>query len=118
MGEDRQERWALSEADEARIDALNSNDELFGTWVETDTEGHPVGDTHVVVIQRNGVVTNRYRDGTIGVPEHVRALLESEDALYHPLDGESEIKTTAKWVDVFVGPDGSFKGLVPESPAP
>ena len=101
------ERWALSSADVGRIRELRSGDELTATFQDTDDDGAFVGDIHRVVVLRNGTVTNRNWDGTVGIADDVRAMIGSEDTLYHE-DEEGGVLTTEAWLDVVVSPDGSY----------
>ena len=117
-GETREARWAVSEDEMGRLEELRSSDELVATFTDVDDEGRPRGDTWRVVVLRDGTVTNRNADGTLGVPEEVRDLVGGEDTLYHPrLDGADEYDETHSWVDVVVGPDGAFVARADATPA-
>lgn len=117
--ETREARWAVTEAEMGRIETLRSGDELMATYTATDGDGGPVGDTHQVVVLRDGTVTNRNWDGTLGVSEEVSEMVGDEDELYHPNpDDPGEFEATDRWVDVTVGPEGEFVSLRGQSPAP
>lgn len=111
MAEETTERWAVTAEEADRIETLSGSDELMCT-VESES-----GVAYQVVVQRNGTVTNRNWDGTIGVPEDVRDLANSEDVLYHAVDDGFE--ETQKWVNVIVGPEGEFLSFADQdSPRP
>ena len=88
------ERWALSEGELANPHDLRSDDELVA-------EANGVG----VLVYRNGEVSNRFDDGTAGVPEDIKEAAGEVETLLHP-NGEP----TSKWVDVLTN-DGAFAGF-------
>ena len=79
------QRWAFSEEELAQPFACNGWDELIAEARNPNTGEHlELG----VVVYRNGLVSNRWEDGTAGVPAIVRELANEEDTLYHPTTGE------------------------------
>ena len=60
-----------------------------------------------VIVQRNGVVTNRWSDGTIGVSDEVREVVAGEEDLYTT---DSEHVEHVVWRDVMLT-EGQFDGL-------
>lgn len=116
MAEEKTERWAVSDEEIERFDTLKGDDELLCTVTLTDEESIPTGEAYQVVVLRNGTVTNRNWDGTIGVPEAIRDLAASEEILYHPA-ADGTLKETSRWVEVAVGPDSEFLDVA-EAPKP
>jgi len=101
----RQERWAMSEEESALPFALNSYDELIAD--ARDPENGELLEQGIIV-SRNGEVSNRWDDGTVGVPADVAELADAEDTLYHPNGEETDV-----WRDVEVDDDGSLLRLLP-----
>lgn len=108
-----EERWAVSRSELDRLEELNSKDELIGAWRAVDGEGRPAGDLHAVVVLRNGTVTDRNADGSVGVAKDVAELIADQDELRHPATDED----TEQWIDVVTGPDGRFVRFLDERPA-
>jgi len=62
-----------------------------------------VGSADLVVVTRDGKITNRWSDGTVGVPDDVRDLVEMEEEYYRPDTDES----ADTWRDCIVYDDGT-----------
>jgi len=88
------QRWAFSETELKNARACRADDELIAAVPEASLG---------VIVYRNGVVTNRWEDGTAGVPDVVKDWVQSEEELYHPEVRES----TSVWRGVVVR-DGAF----------
>jgi len=97
----KKERWAFSDAEFADPHKCKSHDELMAC-IDYD-DGFDGTDGQQVIVYRNGKVSNRYADGTTGVPEGLAIAAEAEESLLHP-DGED----TSVWKDVVVGSSGEF----------
>lgn len=97
----KRERWAFSDAEFANPHKCKSDDELVA-YVDYDDEFEGT-DGQQVVVYRDGRVSNRFADGTAGVPEGMAIAAEAEESLLHP-DGED----TSVWRDVVVGDSGEF----------
>lgn len=96
------ERWAFSPSELTASQGLNAKDELIA---------HPANWEQGVIVLRNGEVSNRWEDGTVGVPPLERAFAESVETLRHP--GTAEL--TEGWYDVWVLPDGRLAAFRAES---
>jgi hypothetical protein len=97
----RNERWAFSESELADPYACNSYDELL---VSVPDPSDPKKSLEQgIIIYRNGTVSNRWEDGTAGVPAEVVELANEEETLYHPDDDLTE-----EWRDVCVDDNGNF----------
>ena len=93
----REERWAFTRSELGDPGGLKSSDELIA-YVEGATPESGV------IVYRNGVVSNRYGDGTAGVtPEH-RAAAESDETLWR-LETQDYAD---EWRDVVVDENGMF----------
>ena len=95
------ERWAFSEKELADPYACHSHDELLASVPNPDDPEKSL--EQGIIVYRNGTVSNRWEDGTVGVPAEVAELANDEETLYHPDD-----ELTEAWRDVCVGDDGSF----------
>jgi hypothetical protein len=96
----RTERWAFCESELANPAKCKSHDELLAsvTTGPDSSEG--------IIVYRNGKASNRFADGTAGVPADLADEAEADEELYHPdLD-----ETTNVWADVFVDHDGAWLG--------
>jgi hypothetical protein len=98
------ERWAFSESELANPAACKADDELVGEvpYEYAEENGIECG----IIIYRNGEVSNRWEDGTAGVPAEARELADECETLFHPQRNE----TTDVWADVFVDHDGAWLG--------
>jgi len=92
------ERWALSETEFLAPAGLCSHDELIATLPGLNSG---------IIVDRCGNPTNRWEDGTKGVPEYDANLASEADCLYHPKTDEE----TAIWLDVEVRANGDFHSL-------
>ena len=104
------ERWAFSESELAAPTQCSANDDLVGEvpYEYAEENGIECG----IIVYRNGRVSNRWDDGTVGVPTEAAELARECETLYHPNTNE----TTAVWADVFVDIYGDWlgwAGLVP-----
>lgn len=63
----------------------------------------PADSQQGVIVNRNGTVTNRWEDGTAGVPELLRRSADEVDTLVS-IDGIQGVS----WRDVFTDENGSF----------
>lgn len=96
------QRWAFLPSELDNLQACRAEDEFVAY---PPLEGTELG----VIVARNGEVSNRWEDGTAGVPDEVRQFADFEDTLYTP-DGEEIIG----WRDVEVSDDGQPLRIVPE----
>jgi hypothetical protein len=101
----RKERWAFSQSELADPAACKGDDELVA-YVDLDDDWDGV-EGHSVIVYRNGKVSNRFSDGTAGVPRELAKLADNVESLLHP-DGEE----TAEWRDVRVDDNGNFLRFV------
>jgi|GEM_PF-1401097 len=102
------ERWVFTDAELEEKDksGLNAYDEFIAQVAEADS-GEPIG----IVAYRNGEVSNRFDDGTVGVPNDLIEMADQEDS-YTTLDGE----LAENWRDVVVDDDGNFVEFADEEP--
>lgn len=103
----RKERWAFSEEESALPFACNSYDELTTTVPDPYNPGEHC--ELAVIVYRNGEVSNRWSDGTAGLPAEVVEMAAEEETLYHPDTDEY----TDVWRDVEVDDDGNLLRLLP-----
>lgn len=99
------ERWAFSESELANPAGCKGYDELVAYVHLDDNWGGVEG--HGVVVYRNGEISNRFDDGTAGIPDGLAELANDVESLLHP-DGED----TAEWRDVEVEGEGDFVRFV------
>lgn len=66
-------RWAFLPNELADLQACRADDEFVAYPPDV-----PLG----VIVYRDGTVSNRWGDGTAGIPPHVEAAAGSEDTLY------------------------------------
>jgi len=95
------ERWAFSESELADPTKCKSDDELVA-YVDFD-DGYGGTDGQQVIVFRNGRASNRYADGTAGVPLAIALRAEEEETLLHTHGDD-----TAAWRDVETNKDGIF----------
>jgi hypothetical protein len=96
------ERWAFSRDELAHPDECSSHDELIA-YVDVDNDFGGT-DGYGIIVYRNGKISNRFDDGTAGVPKRLADLAFECEYLIHPNDGETYL-----WHDVVVDPtNGSF----------
>jgi hypothetical protein len=106
----RTERWTFCESELAEPAKCNAYDELTTTVPDPDNPGEHCELN--VIVYRNGEVSNRWDDGTAGVPADVAELADAEETLYHPdLDEYADV-----WADVFVDRDGAWLGWAGAAP--
>lgn len=97
------ERWAFSTAELLRPELCTNEDELVA-FVPASEIG--------VLVYRNGKVSNRYADGTTGVPADIAELADGIESLGHPVDDDyADLQETNCWKDVVVNDDGSFQAF-------
>jgi hypothetical protein len=89
----RIERWAFLASELDNLPACKAEDEFVARPMEELELG--------VIVCRGGEVSNRWDDGTVGIPPEVRELADETDSL-HSLSGEEIIG----WRDVEVSEDG------------
>ncbi len=99
------ERWAFSQSELAKPVKCNGYDELVA-YVHVDDDWDSV-ENFGIIVYRNGEVSNRFDDGTAGVPKELVELADDEESLLHS-DGEE----TAEWRDVEADGDGNFLRFV------
>jgi len=107
----RTERWAFSESELAAPAKCNAHDELIGEVPYEYAEENGIEEG--IIIYRKGEVSNRWEDGTVGVPAETAELADECETLYHPDSNE----TTAVWADVFVDDNGAWLGWAGPVPA-
>jgi hypothetical protein len=96
----RIERWAVSDkVKETDLEKMNSYDELFAL----------VDGNEAVVVYRNGEVSNRYFDGTVGISQKDKAIAEHTDNVFEVIDDEV---VECVWVDVEVDDSGNYIRLI------
>jgi len=96
------QRWAFSKSELADPVACTAYDDLIALVTLYDEDGTPI-DEHGIIVYRNGEVSNRFEDGTKGVPKEIVELADCEESLLHP-DGEE----TEVWWDCEVDEEGNF----------
>ena len=102
------ERWAFSKSELADPAKCRSDDELVA-YIDLD-DGYGGTDGQQIIVFRGGRASNRYADGTAGVPEALALLAEEVESLLHS-DGED----TFDWRDVETNKDGTFIQFLPNS---
>ncbi len=100
------ERWAFSESELADPSKCNGFDELVA-YIDIDDE-YEGTDGQQILVYRNGRATNRYANGTVGVPEALALLAEVVESLLHDDGGD-----TAGWRDVETDKAGAFIQFLP-----
>jgi hypothetical protein len=98
------ERWAFCESELAHPAECKTHDELVGEVPYEYGEENRI--ECGIIVYRNGHVSNRFEDGTVGVSAEARELAGECETLYHPDSNE----TTDVWADVFVDHDGAWLG--------
>lgn len=101
----REERWAFSQSELNSPAACKGDNELVA-YVDLDDDWDGV-EGYSIIVYRNGKVSNRFSDGTVGMPRELANLANDVESLLHP-DGEE----TAEWRDVTVDKDGNFLRFV------
>lgn len=95
------ERWAFSRSELVDPVKCNGHDELVA-YVDIDDDWDGI-ESYGIIVYRNGKISNRFDDGTAGVPKTLVELADSEESLLHP-DGEE----TSEWKDVMADGNGNF----------
>jgi hypothetical protein len=90
----RKERWAFTQAELAAPAECNGYDEFNASVPNEDP----------VIVYRDGTVSNRWYDGTAGVPTETAALAGEDESPYNPDTGE----LADTWRDVEVDDAGNF----------
>lgn len=85
------ERWAFLPDELDNLEQCRADDEFVVSPAELELG---------IIVYCNGQVSNRWEDGTVGIPERIRELADSEDE-YYVRHGEQ-----AEWRDVEVSEDG------------
>jgi hypothetical protein len=91
------ERWVFTQSEIDKADFKPKSDDEFIATVP--------GQELDVIVYRNGTVSNRWADGTIGVPAQIVELADAEETL-HSLD---LAEFADVWRDVVVDDEGNFK---------
>jgi hypothetical protein len=104
------ERWAFSKSELEHPQELHNYDDLVAFVPCSEV---------AVFVERNGTVSNRYVDGTKGVPAEVAELADGIESLGHPKDGDNytDLEETDCWRNVHVNEDGSLCRLRQVAPA-
>jgi hypothetical protein len=89
------ERWAFTDRELSNPAACCGFDELIA-----DVPFEDLG----VLVQRNGNVTNRWVDGTVGIPADIAELAVACESLYNSRTNE----LAEEWRDVVTNPAGEF----------
>lgn len=106
----RKERWAFCESELADPAKCNTYDELTTSVIDPDNPGEHL--EQGVIVYRNGEVSNRWDDGTVGIPADVTELAAEEETLYHPdLDEYTDV-----WADVLTDDSGAWQGWAEKTP--
>ncbi len=102
------ERWCFTDME------LKTPGECAGT-----DEFLADGDTEMaVIVQRDGTVTNRWEDGTVGVPDDVKQRADFDESPIKPVWRRGQIGLhdadyyADNWRDVYVDKDGHFMAFV------
>ena len=110
--EQRLERWCFTQYELENPEMCFSDDPLVA-YLGRDENDVPISTMGVIVL-RNGLVTHKWEDGTIGVPEECRRLAGDVEVLTKPIYYGSNIayneddEVTVKWKNVWVGEQGRF----------
>jgi hypothetical protein len=105
-----QERWCFSLYDLQHPENCKGYDELYA-YVSGETENDEETD---VVVYRNGTVTNKFGDGTVGVPEEIQKQADNIDDLINPSGTSDDTSFCNYWRDVWTDETGAFLGWAPE----
>ena len=102
----RTERWIFCESELADPANCKADDEMLCsvTTGPDSSEG--------VIAYRNGEISNRFADGTAGLPADLVELAEAEEEYYNP--ERDEIADV--WANVFVDGDGAWLGWAGAAP--
>lgn len=101
------QRWVFTDHELKRYPQVARASDEFYVGVE--------GCELEVIVRRDGTVTNRWGDGTYGVPEHIRKLADQEDVIWKPRrarQNDTDDYHAANWLDVYVDRNGNFMGFV------
>ena len=106
---DRVERWVYTqhELENATRPTWCSASEVFYAEVE--------GCEREVLVQRDGTVTDRWGDGSFGVPQDIKKLANEVETLIKPSvnrKSERDDVFADSWLDVYVDKEGGFLGFV------
>ncbi len=93
------QRWAFMPDELDNLETCRADDEFTA---------YPPAEELGVIVYRNGDVSNRWADGTAGIPDDVREIADDEDTLYR--DAE-EIEG---WRNVEVDDNGRPVRIIPE----
>ena len=107
-----EEYWAFARSEAAHPETTHRHDELIAnpTVTDYDEEGDWTPELGVIVY-RDGTVTNRWSDGTAGVPANVVQAADELDELYSPYAGDMAFM----WKRVYTNETGEFLGWAPEN---
>ena len=107
------ERWVFTPSELKAPDRCNRADEFLAFITSDPPECAQSG----VIMTRDGKPTNRFDDGTAGVPPELAALADEEDEYTVPLgtyqNGQERDRgePADTWCDVLVTPLGFFAGF-------
>ena len=105
------EQWVFTDYELKHPEQCKSEDIFVVDISESILEEEGFGeDMAEVQVYRNGTVTNRFGDGTVGVPRKVMDLAEDEETLYAAFDNSYDEAYT--WRNVEVDAEGNFISFV------
>ncbi len=102
----RTECWVFCDSELADPAKCNADDELLCS-VTTGPDS-----SKGVIVYRNGIVSNRYSDGTAGLGRELAELAEAEEEYYQPESDE----IADVWADVLVSDNGAWLGWADRVP--
>ena len=107
-----EERWCFTAYELSGHERTCHNYDEFVADLGEDQQG-PISEVGVIVY-RNGDVSNRWGDGTRGVPDEYRQLADEVEALTKPYgEGEADVYAD-EWRDVIADKDGGFVAWAPK----
>jgi len=116
----KRELWAFTDYELATDAYKNArrDDEFFAT-VRLDDSTEDRDESNVIVL-RNGEVTDRFTDGTVGVPDQVKRLAAGEETLFRlwqPDKAEPgyDDEVAERWRYVLVDDNGGFMRFAPRT---
>ena len=107
----RQERWVFADNELKNPKNCKSNDEFIAMVTMGDEDAARWGGETDVIIRRDGTPTNRFADGTAGVPQEIQDIAKEIECLHIPGDSW---ELADSWRDVICDKNGKFVRFVPE----
>jgi hypothetical protein len=104
------ERWVFTKSELKHPETCHSKDEFIG-YPERDIDDEiRVWPERGVIVYRNGQVSNRYSDGTAGVPDDERDLVDAIETLVKPREQVKDLydELAYNWYDVVIDAEGNF----------